>query len=113
VAQARALIPLSSTLRHQNAVTWTCDQYAWFSFIYITIVITPLFCNNTWVKSKLSFFFIHGAFSLAGCLLTFFQSSKELLFSSPFLSKYVVREALLIGPLAPRLAASTTVSLEW
>jgi hypothetical protein len=41
-----------------------------------------------------------------------FQSSKELLLSPPFLSKYVVRVALLFGPLAPHLAASTTVSLE-
>jgi hypothetical protein len=33
--------------------------------------------------------------------LALFLSSKALLFSSPFLSKYVVRLALLFGPLAP------------
>jgi hypothetical protein len=38
---------LSLSLRHRNAVTWTCDQHTWFSLIYIAIVITPPFCNNT------------------------------------------------------------------
>jgi hypothetical protein len=42
-----------------------------------------------------------------------FLSRKELLFSFPFFSKYVVRVALLFGPLAPSLAVSATVSLEW
>jgi hypothetical protein len=37
---------LSLTLGLRNAVTWTCDQHAWFSFIYIHINITPPFCNN-------------------------------------------------------------------
>jgi hypothetical protein len=41
------------------------------------------------------------------------RKSKELLFSSPFLGKHVVRVALLFSPLAPCLAASTIVSLEW
>ncbi len=34
-------------------------------------------------------------------------------FSSPFLSKHVVSETLLFGPLAPHQAASIAVSLEW
>jgi hypothetical protein len=42
-----------------------------------------------------------------------FQSSKKLLFSTNFLSKYVVRVTLLFGPLASHLAALTSVSLEW
>ncbi len=41
------------------------------------------------------------------------RKSKELLFSFLFLSKHVVRVALLFSPLAPCLAASTTDSLEW
>ncbi len=40
---------LSLTLRHRNAVTWTCDQHAWFSFIHIHIDFTLTFCNkNFW-----------------------------------------------------------------
>jgi hypothetical protein len=103
---------LSLTLRHRNAVTWTCDQHIWFSFIYIAIIITPPFCNNT--RSRVS------VLSLLSMVLFLwraafcpFQSSKELLFSSPFLSKSVMIVALLLGPLAPRMAASTTASLEW
>jgi hypothetical protein len=30
---------------HRNAVTWTCDQHAWFSFIHIHIDFTLTFCN--------------------------------------------------------------------
>jgi hypothetical protein len=40
-------------------------------------------------------------------------SSKDLFFSCPFLSEFVVRVAFLFSSLAPRLAALTTVSLEW
>jgi hypothetical protein len=36
---------LGLTLRHRNAVTWTCDQHARFSFIYIYIDFTLTFCN--------------------------------------------------------------------
>jgi hypothetical protein len=36
---------LSLTLRHRNAVTWTCDQHTWFSFIYIDF--TSPFSNYT------------------------------------------------------------------
>ncbi len=39
-----------------------------------------------------------------------YLSSKELLFSTSFMSKYVVRVALLFGPLASCLATSTSVS---
>ncbi len=53
------------------------------------------------VRVSSSFFFIRCAFSLAGCFLPFFQSSKELLFSSLFLTKHVLRVAILFGPLAP------------
>ncbi len=42
-----------------------------------------------------------------------FSVRQRAAFSSPFLSKCVARVALLFGLLAPCLAASTTVSLEW
>ncbi len=59
-------------------------------------------------------FFFYPWYFLSGRLpFALFQSTKELLFSSPLLSKHVMRVALLFGPLVPRLAASTTVSLEW
>jgi hypothetical protein len=60
-----------------------------------------------------SFLFYPWCFFSGGLPFALFQSSKELLFSSRFLSKHVVRVALLFSPQAPRLAASTTVSLEW
>jgi hypothetical protein len=40
---------LSLILRYQNAVTWTYDQHAWFSFIYIYTDFILSFCNyNLW-----------------------------------------------------------------
>ncbi len=72
------------TLRHRNAVTWTCDQHAWFSFIYIAIVITPPFCNNTGSLEYAFFLFYLFCFFSGGLPFFLFQSSKELLFSSPF-----------------------------
>jgi hypothetical protein len=40
---------LGLTLRHRNTVTWTCDQHACFSIIYIYINFTLTFCNyNLW-----------------------------------------------------------------
>ncbi len=49
------------------------------------------------VRVSHSFFFIRGAFSLDSCLLPFFQSNQELLFSSPFFSKHVMRAALYLA----------------
>ncbi len=56
-------------------------------------------------------FFIHGAFSPVGCLLPFFCQAKSCFPALPFCKK-VMRVALLFGPLALRLTASNTVSLE-
>ncbi len=49
---------LGFTLRHRNAVTWTCDWHAWFSPIYIFIYINnTTFCNSKfWSLQKASFF---------------------------------------------------------
>ncbi len=59
------------------------------------------------------FSFCHWCFFSCGLFFALFLSSKELSFSSPFSIKYVMRVAHLFSPLAPRLAALTTVSLEW
>jgi hypothetical protein len=76
---------LSLTLRHRNAVTWTCDQHAWFSLIYIYIDFTLTFCNyNLWSLAEALFFLNHDAFfgRLPFALLCF---SIELLLALPFL----------------------------
>jgi hypothetical protein len=100
------------TLRHRNAVTWTCDWHDWFSLIFIVIVIIPSFCYNQEFRvSYLSFLSV----VLFLCQATFcpFSVRQRAAFSCPFLSKCVVRVALLFGLLTHCLAASTTVSLEW
>ncbi len=51
--------------------------------------------------------------SSGGPHFALFQSSLELFFSSLFLSKHVVRVALLFSTQAPCMAASTAVSLKW
>jgi hypothetical protein len=82
------------TLRHRKAVTWTCDQHTWFFFIYIAIITTPSFCNNTRSLEWAFFLFYPWCFFSGELPIALFQSSKELLFSSPFLNKNVVRVAL-------------------
>jgi hypothetical protein len=76
---------LSLILRHQNAVTLTCDQHAWFSFVYIYIDITPPFCNYTPELRVSVLSFYPWCFFSGGLPFALLYSSKELLFSSPFL----------------------------
>ncbi len=83
------------TLRHQNAVTWTYDQHAWFLFIYIDI--TPPLCNYILELRVSVLFFNLGAFSLAGCLLPFYSQTKSCFSALLFFSKYVMRVALYLA----------------
>jgi hypothetical protein len=62
----------------------TCDQHTWFSFIYIAIVITLPFGNITRSLEFAFFLFYLCCFFSGGLPFASFQSSKELLFSSPF-----------------------------
>jgi hypothetical protein len=98
------------TLRHRNAVTWTCDWLFWFSFItdLITDLITPditPFCNFK-LEHRVSVFpFSQPLLSLAGCLLPYCASSQSY-FNLCFLSVNCRESSSFFGPLASCLAAS-------
>jgi hypothetical protein len=64
------------------------------------------------VRVSNSFFFIHGAFYLTGCLLPFFSQTKSC-FSALLFELTCHESSPLFYPLAPSLAASTAISIEW
>ncbi len=84
-----------------SAVTWTCEWHDWLSPSSSSLPSFLQSASSPGVRVSNYLFFICGAFSLACCLLPFFQSNQELLFSSPFLSKHVMRVALYLAHWLP------------
>jgi hypothetical protein len=83
----------------------------WFSLIVIVFNISHLQTSSgARVNSS---FCLSVVFFSGGLAFALSRLGLELLFSSCFLSWHFVRVAFLFGPLAPRLPASTAVSLEW
>jgi hypothetical protein len=103
---------LGLTLRHRNAVTWTCDQHTWFSFIYNLINFNTLQQKLLKPRESVLSFLSLVLFLWRAAFCPVFSQAKSCFSALPS-RNYVMRVALLFGSLAPHLAASAIFALEW